>query len=513
MRKRQRVVSELGFVRLDGRRKTPLLVQLYGAIRTAILDGRLQANSRLPSSRDLVDQLGVSRTTVIGAMDRLLAEGYLQTVQGSGTYVSAEIPDASPTLKNFATAKMKAGPRSSRGEERAAELIQGKTLAATSLSAFAKRVRSAKLEDDHLGAPKPFCPGEPALDVFPTEVWAKIVRKVWKTVSPEDLSYGEPAGYRPLRHSIAEYLRLHRGVNCDWSQVMVCGGTQHAVDVVARMVLEPGDGVLFEDPGYSSAREALAKFGSKIEPMEVNETGARMPVSSSAKLAYVTPSHQYPLGVTMPVERRLEFLNWAENNDAWIIEDDYDSEYRYGQKPIPSMQGLGNSERVFYVGSFSKVICPALGLGYLIVPKPLCETVERAIGLSSRSASKIDQMVLAEFMSEGHFGRHLRRTRKTHATRRELFVELLEEGLGNVLVPIGSQAGLHCTTLFTKRRSDTAAVSELEKAGIITRPLSTYYLDSTPKKDRKSGLVFGFACSTPGQIRRGLKTVAEILSC
>lgn len=495
----RRSIDELGFLRLNPRKKSPLFVQIYEAIRNAILEGKLQPRSKIPSSRDLVEQLHVSRTTVTTAIDRLLAEGYLQTRPGSGTFVTPELPDENPFLPRDPASEI---PQKTKTHQ---------TAPRRSLSEFANNITDLQDVSFYTGVPVPFCPGEPALDEFPADVWSKIVRRVWKGVTPKDLSYGEAAGYKPLRRAIAEHIRVHRGVQCSWQQVLIVSGTQQAIDLVSRVLLTPGSPMLFENPGYISARVAFSVAGCQVLSMPIDSHGAVIPPKSKAKVAYVTPSHQFPLGITMPIERRLEFLAWAAANDGWIIEDDYDSEYRYGQPPIPAMQGLDRSERTFYVGSFSKVVCPALGLGYVIVPEVLQDTCTRALRLLSRSPSKVDQMVLAEFIREGHFGRHLRRMRKTHATRREVFVGELQSALGNKLEIIGSSAGLHCTTLLRRKRSDTAIVAQLENAGVTARPLSTYYAPDTPRSERRQGLVFGFACATPAQIRRGLQTVASTL--
>lgn len=502
-------LGEVGFLRLDGRRRSPLFVQLYEGLRDGILDGRLKPNCRIPSSRDLTDQLGVSRTTVISALDRLIAEGYLQSAVGSGTFVSSELPEEAPFKASQAIKTNGAGTGSNSSSLSTSRQIE------QGLSRMGCELAVAENATLHSALPKPLCPGEPALDAFPTEVWLRILRKVWKRIGPIDLSYGEPAGLYSLRKSVAEYLRSHRGVNCETQQVMIVNGTQQAVDIVARVVLNPGDGVLFENPGYASAREALAKQGAAIIPIPVDEHGAvvRQGIerTPSAKLAYVTPSHQYPLGVTMSLERRLELLDWAAKPNRWILEDDYDSEYRYGQRPIPAMQGLDSSNSTFYVGSFSKVVFPALSLGYVIVPSDLVDIFESALRLASRPAAQIDQHVLSEFIRGGHFSRHLRRMRKLHAERRSVLVEELESKLSDRLTIMGSKAGLHCTALLKSKKSDYRVVEELSRAGIISRSLSDYYLKASPRSSRLKGLVLGFACATPAQIRKTITQAVELV--
>lgn len=489
--------NELGFLRLDGRRKQPLFRQLYDQIRTAILEGRLKADSRIPSSRDLMEQLGVSRTTVVSAVDMLIAEGYLLTSHGRGTFVSSEIPDNQILPQKIRKHDdIKLAGRSNH------------------LGNFGKSLLDSDRSNWHFGDPRPFCPGEPALDEFPIQVWSKIVRRVWKSLDPAMLSYAAPTGYDPLRTQIAEYLSVRRGVNCYPSQVMIVSGTQQAVDIVSRISIDAGDKVLFENPGYVSARDSFVNHGAEIIPIPVDDCGANLEKAIKknhrARLAYVTPSHQYPLGVTLPIERRLALLNWAKENQALILEDDYDSEYRYAQQPLPCLQGLDSASRTIYVGSFSKVVFPSLGLGYAIVPRPMVTAFENALKLVSRPGSQVDQIVLSEFIREGHFVRHLRRMRKTHATRRETFVTEIEKHLGDKLEVIGSPAGLHCTTILKTKQRDTDLVAALGEIGIIASSLSGYYLPGTKALDRKNGLVFGFASASPVKIRKRIREMKEL---
>ncbi|MEO1616073.1 MAG: PLP-dependent aminotransferase family protein [Planctomycetota bacterium] len=493
-------IAELGFLRLDARRRIPLFRQLYEQIRAAVLEGRLNANDRIPSSRDLVTQLGVSRTTVVSAIELLTSEGYLQTRRGRGTFVCGEIPDDLLVPE---------------GSIKDAETIE--QTAPCSLSDFGISAQAIDPSQWHHGVPVPFCPGEPALDAFPIDVWSKLVRRIWKTVSLKDLSYGEPAGYFPLRVQIAKYLGVHRGVNCDTSQVIIVNGTQQAIDVVARIALNQGDSVLFEDPGYVSARNTFEKHGAKVVSMPVDRDGARVRETTQrypdARMAYVTPSHQYPMGVTLPIQRRLELVKWAESNNAIVLEDDYDSEYRYSGRPLPSLQGLSGKSQMIYVGSFSKVVFPALGLGYAIVPKSMVNAFENTLKLTSRPGSKIDQIVLSEFIREGHFVRHLRKMRSLHSRRRRVFVEAFQEHLSTKMSLVGNAAGLHCTALLNEKMGpDKKIAAELAQCGIIVRALSDYFSEATRDSLERNGLVFGFACCTPSRTRKRLKEVSTIAS-
>ena len=501
MQAKKNIVS-FGFIRLDGRKKLPLFRQLYNELRTAILDGRLAASTRLPSSRDLGDQLNVSRTTVVSAIDRLIGEGYLVAEVGRGTFVSKDIPSEHPFIhtsppRSSTTASRKKTPSlpqfSQRGE-------QYNTVTANSLDA---------------SIVKPFQPGVPALDKFPMAVWAKVVRRVWSNISARQLTYGEPAGYFRLRQSIAEYLRAHRGVRCQTEQVIVVSGTQQAIEVISRLTIDEGDTVLFENPGYVNSREIIARNGGRIVPMQVDENGVNVTDAirrhPSAKLAYVTPSHQYPIGITMPIERRMELIQWAGRTGGLLVEDDYDSEYRYAQSPIPSMQGLDSSERTIYIGSFSKVIFPALSMGYIVVPSRMVVAFEHALSLAARPPSHVDQLILNEFIRAGHFGRHLRRMRKTHADRHHAFTEALGKHLPGKLKLPGSQAGLHCAAILAGKKSDRQISERLDKIGIVARPLSHYYSKKTKAANRLNGLVFGFACATPTQLRQAVQKSAPII--
>lgn len=292
---------------------------------------------------------------------------------------------------------------------------------------------------------------------------------------------------------------------------MIVGGTQQAIEVASKLLLDPGDEVLFEDPGYRTARAAIAANGGKIVPMPVDEHGADVESgfkrSPQAKMIYVTPSHQFPMGVTMPIERRMELANWARRNRSIIIEDDYDSEYRYAQHPIPSLQGLDVAERTVYIGSFSKVIFPSMSLGYAIVPKPIATTFSAALGLVSRPPAKLNQMIVNEFITNGHFGRHLRRMRKIHQLRRTALVESLNLQLGGKLQIIGADAGLHCTARILTKHKDTTLAERIGALGIVIRNLSAY---SFSKQRQHNGLMFGFACAPPQQLQQAVKQVATV---
>ena len=489
-----------GIVKLDGRRKRPMFRQIYDSVRNAILDGQLSKGFALPSSRELATELGVSRMTVVSAYDQLIAEGYLTSAVGRGTFVSRELPEEHQMVQ-FQNRQPLSG-RSAGGDT-------------PFLSKTGKQFLSERngLPDFSQGWLKPFCPGIPALDQFPIETWTRISRQRWKRFSASDLSYGHPAGYLPLRKSIAEYVQAFRGVRCDHTQVMVLGGTQQAVDVTARLMLDKGDKVLFENPGYRTARSAIVARGAKIVPMPVDENGAVISEgirrAPTASLAYVTPSHQFPMGVTLSIERRMELINWAQRNNSLIIEDDYDSEYRYAQRPIPSLQGLDQSGRTVYIGSFSKVIFPALSMGYAIVPAVVTEAFESALAIVGRPPSILDQIILNDFIKQGHFGRHLRRMRKIHQERRTVLVDSIEEHLHGKLQIVGSDAGLHCTARMLTNENAAVVAEKIRRRGVVIRDLSEYEIPTTAAAEKTNGLIFGFASSTPSQIRAATRSIID----
>ncbi|MBL8892751.1 MAG: PLP-dependent aminotransferase family protein [Planctomycetaceae bacterium] len=501
---------DLNLIRLDRRKSTPLTQQLYESLLLAIQSGQLSAGFRLPSTRELALQLSVSRTTVINAFEQLVAEGYLASVVGQGTHVSLRLPEES------LMARIQRGDQATtrdRAKESKPSELQGKT-AVTSLSAFGQSLDEIDINNLSFSQDlKPFRAGVPALDEFPIDVWSRIVRNCWRTVNRQDLSYGDAVGWKPLRHAIASYLRGFRGVRCTDEQVMIVNGTQQAFDIINRLVLAEGDQVLFESPGYSRAKLAFQVAGAPLVYVPVDKHGLDISkagaASSAAKLVYVTPSHQEPMGVTMPIERRMQLIEWANQNRAWIVEDDYDSEFRYAHRPIPALQGLDTGNRTIYVGSFSKVVFPSLGMGYVVVPQTLLDGFQKALALVGRPPAKIDQIVLTEFMEEGHFARHLRRMRTVHESRRSALVDMLNEHLSHALQIVGADAGLHCTAILNDRWNDKSIAVQAAERGIVLRPLSAF-LESDQPSEFRNGLIFGFACSTPSQIRGAIRKLLPI---
>ena len=359
--------------------------------------------------------------------------------------------------------------------------------------------------------PRPFRPGLPALDAFPFEVWARLEARRWRLAPRHLLDYGDPAGHAPLRHAIAAYLGEARGVRCEWDRVIIVAGSQQGLDLAARVLLDPGDAAWIEAPGYPGARGALEAAGLRLVPVPVDadgldvEAGARL--APRARLAYVTPSHQYPLGVTMSLARRLALLEWARQARAWIIEDDYDSEYRYVGRPLSALQGLDTAGRVVYVGTLSKVLFPSLRLGYLVVPPSLVDVFAGARAIADRHAPLIAQAVLSDFIEDGHFARHIRRTRMLYAERQAALLDVARRELAGRLDVPAAGAGMHLGGWLPPGIRDRAAAQAAARHGVMAPPLSTYRM----RPGGRGGLMLGYAAFTPREIRDAGRRLAQAL--
>jgi GntR family transcriptional regulator/MocR family aminotransferase len=372
--------------------------------------------------------------------------------------------------------------------------------------------------DRETSRPRAFRTGVPALDAFPWALWARLTARRLRTSAPSLADYGMPAGYAPLRAAIAAHVGAARGAACAPEQVIVTSGAQQGLELAARLLLDPGDAAWIEDPGYLGARAALASAGARLVPVPLDAEGIDVAEgrrrAPAARLAYVTPSHQYPTGVTMSAARRMALLRWARDAGAWIVEDDYDSEYRYASRPLASLQGLahdvGDAGRVLYVGTFSKTLFPGLRLGYLVVPPAFVDAFARARGVSGRHASGLEQAVLADFMDGGHHARHVRRMRVLYEERRDALVRALADHAGDALEPIVTDAGMHLVArlpLDAAPMDDARIVERAAAAGIEMRALSAYAIEPLSR----GGLVLGFAAHRPSDIRAGARRLATVL--
>ena len=477
----------------------PLARRIYEGLRHAIHEGRLGPGERLPSTRRLAADLGVSRTTVIDAFEQLLAEGYVTGKRGSGTYVAAELPERS--LRAL-------------GAEPGAEAAEPLSVPPTRFSAYGERLRQIPQlrPRQRTGLLFDFAYGAPAMDDFPHETWMRLFQRVVRAVPHEAFLYGEPEGDDRLRAEIAGYLARARAVRCRPEQVLIVNGSQQALDLAARVLVEPGDPVVIENPHYQGARNAFLSAGARLVPSDVDDAGlvpARFSKDAhAARLAYVTPSHQFPTGVTMSLARRLELLRWAEERGAHLLEDDYDSEFRYEGRPIESLQGLDRTGRVIYVGTFSKVLYPALRVGYMVLPEELIEPFVKAKWLADRQTPALEQKALAEFLAGGHFERHLRRSRTRNSARRAALLDALERHFGDRVTVQGENAGIHLVVWFRERPGEPfdAAIERAAAAGISVHSVAPYYLGDPPG----DGLLIGFSNMTPETIERGIAELARL---
>lgn len=482
------------WISLDPASGVPIYRQLYERMRSEILAGGLPARTRLPSTRTLAAELGVSRSTVVTAFEHLLAEGYLEGKIGSGTYVAGSLPDDLLGVRVERDRRPGPEPSGRRLSRR------GTLLAATPTTIVRDR-----------GTPRAFRPGVPALDEFPYGVWRRISSNVWRRPPSGLLGYGDPAGYGPLRQEISAHLALARAVRSEPEQVIVVSGSQQALDLASRVLLDPGDAVWVEDPGYMGAQGALSGSGATLVPVPVDEEGmvveAGMEREPNARLVCITPSHQYPLGVTMSLARRLELLGWASRSGAWVIEDDYDSEYRYTGRPLEALQGLDSEGRVVYVGTFSKVLFPALRLGYLVAPPDLVDAFTAARELTDRHPPTVEQAVLAEFIAGGHFVRHLRRMRALYAARQAALIEEISRELSGLLraEPVGS--GMHLVGWLPEGVDDREASRRAAKQGIEAPPISLY----RTRRQGRGGLMLGYAAVDEVEMRDGVRRLAKAL--
>ncbi len=483
-------------VPLDEGKRIPLFRQLYAGLRDAIVAGRIAGGARLPASRALALQLGVSRNTVAQAFDQLRSEGYIDASPRAGTFVAESLPDRALQAK----------------PARPLHLVKPSTTLGLS-DRGARMVAHSRLTPSMpWPGPRAFRAGLPALDAFPLELWARLSARRWRSASASLLAYGPPEGYRPLREAIAEYVRLARAARCSADQVIIVNGAQQALDLAAHVVLDPGDAVWMEDPGYAGAQSVLAGAGASLIGIPVDAQGLMVHDgvrrAPRARAAYVSPSHQYPLGVTLSATRRLELLEWARSARAWVFEDDYDSEFRYASRPLASLQGLDGGERVIYIGTFSKTLFPSLRLGYLVVPEGLVDAFRAARGNADRHSPSVEQAVVADFISEGHFASHIRRMRTLYAERQAALVAAAEEHLSGLIELSPAESGMHLVGWTPKGADDAAWASAAHAAGVETWPLSRYSLaPRTTASEERGALLLGYAAFNA----RTLRAAAERL--
>ncbi|WP_426102202.1 PLP-dependent aminotransferase family protein [Pseudomonas sp. PSPC3-3] len=490
-------------------RRQGLTRQLYDALRQRVLDGRLASGTRLPATRDLAAALSISRNSVVRAYDQLYAEGFTQSRVGDGTYV-AQLPSSKKLSTKLSTGfSTGLSPALSTIDPKKADIPREKVIHSAALE---------RLENNHLplpptGPPRAFRVGVPAFDLFPFDVWAKLSAAFWRKPDLERLCYGNPAGDERLRGLIAAYLRSSRGMQCTAEQIVITSGAQQAISLCAQLLVTPGDSVAIENPGYRAAGHAFAVAGAQLQGVAVDSEGIDCSVLNrldNCRLAYVTPSHQYPLGVVMSLARRLELLAWAERSGGWIVEDDYDGEYRYSGAPLAPLAALDRSGRVLYVGTFGKVAFPALRLGYLVLPPTLVDAFAQRRAVDVRHSEVSTQAVMAEFMAAGHFQRHIRRMRRAALSRRNALLEGWPGELPGVGSLPNSAAGLHLTVRVDSLAREQQLVAQARAVGVEVNGLSSYWLTQAgPPADQRAGLVLGFAAVPEAAIRQALGRLRE----
>jgi GntR family transcriptional regulator / MocR family aminotransferase len=469
----------------------PAFRWLYSAMRDQILEGCLRPGTRLPATRELAKQYGLSRGTIVSAFELLKSEGYTEGAICSGTYVSRILPEE---LMNVGVRGGPTRKKYSRTTRRLSEYGKQVTL----FRGYDKRPTRA------------FRANVPGLDAFPMELWTQITTRVLRRASTNHLLGCDPLGYEPLRQAIADYLSSSRGVNCEAAQVTIVSGVQEGLDLAARLLVNPGERVCMEQPGFLGAAQIFEAVGAKVSTIALDEQGMKLEERRlrGARLVYVTPGHQFPLGITMSLPRRLELLKWASRSGSLIFEDDYDGEFRYSGRPIPALQGLDHSGCVLYAGSFSKVLFPAMRLAYIVVPADLVDRVAAAKSLTTRHAPVLDQAVLCEFIADGHFGRHVRRMRELYGTRLSALLEAAHQDLAGLLEVSPIEAGLQTVGWLRRRIREESAAEAAKERDVDVTPLSHYCRQPLGRQ----GLQLGFAGVGAREIRRGVRDLAAALA-
>ena len=481
-------------IALDADGATPIYPQLSDWFRRAIAEGQLRAGQRVPSTRALAAELKVSRLPVLSAYEQLHAEGYLETFTGAGTCVAGAIPQGAPEPTR----------RRRRAGATAPDATAPRRIAA-------RAAAMAGPEQTWLESQGAFRIGLPALEAFPHGVWSRLVSRHARQGDVDALAYGDALGHLPLREAIADYLRTVRAVRADASQVMVTTGAQHGVQICAHALLDPGDSAWMEEPGYPGAHQALAAVGARAVLVPVDQDGLDVAEGirrgADARVVYLTPSHQFPLGVTMSAARRMQLLQWAAREGRWIVEDDYDGEYRFGGKPVPSLQGLDADARVIYLGTFSKVMFPALRLGWLVLPRDLVPAFRAARDALDTCSPMLPQRAMTDFIREGHLARHIRRMRVLYAARRAVLLEAIARHLPGRLDVVGAEAGMQLAVLLPEGVDDIALSRRAGQAGVSVRPLSQCYRGPV----RRHGLILGYGGIDAAAIQEGIRRLARCL--
>lgn len=484
------LLTDLLMQRLAKQTSGTLNKRLYDTLRQAILARAITPGSRLPSSRDLAQQLSLSRNTVLATYEQLLAEGYIETRPGSGTFVTEQLPDGN----------MERVPDAQEGASHSA----APALSRRGMNLLGYAGASAR----QWGA---FMPGIPDIASFPHDLWRRTQTRLMRRMKPEQLSYSPMGGSPELQLALTEYLRVARSVECTPEQVLITEGTHQGMDLLAKMLCNPGDSAWIEDPCYWGMRNVLTINGLRVTPIAVDDQGMAPPETPppgrAPRLICVTPSHQYPLGAVMSLARRQRLLALAQEHNSWIVEDDYDSEFRFSGNPVPALQGLNSNAPVIYIGTFSKTLYPGLRVSYMVLPPPLAQELKVAHAELYRGGHWLTQSTLSEFIREGHYAAHIRRMRLLYARRRALLTQLIETHLGSEYVGDRSNAGLHMLLKLPAQVDDVLLSTQILRHGVLVKPLSSYYLRPTAER----GLLLGYASVAEGEIVRAFEVVVACL--
>ena len=468
----------------------PIYRQIYEKYRSRILSGDLPGGTKLPSTRQISTELGVARNSVISAFNQLAAEGYVITEKGSGTYVRSSLPiDRSGQANEYSLKEGMISPWGSRVIDFGNQLSR---------------------EDTNSRPTIDFGFGRSFPHIFPYEIWRRLLARYLSTDDAMLSRYGSAAGFDPLREAVAGYLQRMRGVNCTMDQVVIVSGMQQALDILSRIFLKSGDDILVESPGYTDAYNLFRTFGANLHPVPVDEHGfpvELIPPDCWPRFAFVTPSNQFPKGGTMPLSRRLALLEWAGSVNALILEDDYDGELRYSDHPIAALQGLDDQDRVIYLGTFSKVLFPALRLGYLVLPKPILPIFLKAKELVDRGAPTLTQAAVADFINEGHFERHLKRLRKVYGIRRQTLTQALDRLLPSLVEYSPVEAGLHVMLYLPLELDESELTKAALSEGVGIYPGGPYHLH----QQRRPSILLGYSGLSRSEIEEGVNKLAIVI--
>jgi GntR family transcriptional regulator / MocR family aminotransferase len=479
------------FLSIDRKSGKALNAQLYGQLKKGIYEGMLRAGDRMPSTREMSKELKVARNVVLEVFEQLKMEGFMISKTGSGTFISGGVDKLHYRSARFSDKKI----RSARNVAHPLGLND------------AFKGHASVLEPI-----LPFQVSVPLVREFPFPLWSRLSAGIYRNIDRLHFGYDDAQGYLPLRKALSDHLRISRSVKCEPDCVLIVNGSRQALHLTTEILLNKGDGCWMEDPGYAGARSAIRRFGGKVLPVPVGRDGIDLNYAirhyPKGRLAYITPSHQFPMGNTMALNQRVRLLNWAKDNDMWILEDDYDSEFRYNSRPLSALQGLDTHGNVIYLGTFSKVLLPALRLGYMVFPsKEMARQFSVAKSAIDGQNNIIEQAVVSEFISQGHFSRHIRRMRSLYKKAQDDLVDLIKKHLGKMLVPVPSEAGMHLLGWLPPGSDGDGVAREAAKEGLIVHALSQYGI----RFEHKNGLMLGFAGFTYEELEEAVLVLKRVL--